>query len=76
MNIRPQRHVHLRVRQSEVKFVLALRKTVRIRGWNGVANLGRQLHVARQRVYLGFVEMRDGFDVGRAVLVLEHEIVD
>src|SRR5207248_6432910 len=71
----PQREVHLVPRQAEIELVLSLRQAVGVGRRPRVADLRRQAEVARKRIDLRFVEMRDGLYVRRAVAVLDEEAV-
>src|SRR5690606_32584441 len=69
----PERQVHLAMRQSKVKLILPLDQAVSVRRGNGLADPLRQTEVRSERINLGLVEMRDGFDVRRAVAILHEE---
>ena len=73
MVVRPQGEVHLAVREREIELVLTLDQTVRIGRRIGVADLVGQPEMARQRVDLRLVQVRDGLQVGRAIAVLHEE---
>jgi len=69
----PERQVHLVVGECEVELVLALGQAVGVGGGLGGADLLGQAQVTGELVDLGLVEMGDGFDIRRAVAVLDEK---
>src|SRR5687767_10789425 len=56
MIVRPQREVHLTVRQGEIELVLTLREAVRIRCGYRLADAWRKAQVPGQCIHLRFVQ--------------------
>jgi hypothetical protein len=65
--------IHGGVGEREIKLFLGLVQGIGVGGGRALLNLFRDAEVGGKLIYLGFVEVSDGFQVGRAVAILDEE---
>src|ERR1700687_5047452 len=70
---RPQRDVHVGVRQAEEKLVLALLEAISVRGRRRCTNLFWQSQVAGESVDLALVEMCQRLEVSCPIPILDEK---
>src|SRR6202790_311381 len=65
--------VHAGVGEREIKLFLRLVQGIGVGGGRALLNLFRDAEISSELIDLGFVEVSDGFQVGRAITILDEE---